>query len=223
MSSDKKWDENTRTELFEILRSAIVGELRMAKRDREEILEFCREVYIQEDCPESEWAKIIQWTAAEINRRATLLEMEKGTWPEETDCDRLDRVESALREQGILLWQVSPCCDTCTRSELSDRIDDLNDRYPGFRGSVRGYAFFIDQNVPEALAENTQLSVYLGYGWISPDDSEVPDDVYKLNALSIAHEVWGCLRDEGFGPDWDGDLSHKIGISLNWQRRTILT
>jgi len=72
------------------------------------------------------------------------------------------------------------------------------------------------------LSEGTDLSVYLGYGWISQDDLEVAPEAYEENALGIAQEVCRCLRDEGFEVDWDGTLARKIGLSLNWQRRTLL-
>jgi hypothetical protein len=222
MSKEQVWNDETRLELLERLRSVILGELRLAKRGHEEILEFCRQVYIQDECPERECDKFIQFAADELNRAARRLESETATWPEETDCDHLDRVEDALREGGILLWQVSPCCDTCTGSELPDRIDLINGRYPGFRDRVRGYCFFIDQNMPAMLADATELSVFLAYGWFSPDGSAVGPEVYEQNALGIAHEVCECLRDEGFEPNWDGDFARKIGISLNWQRRAML-
>jgi hypothetical protein len=47
-------------------------------------------------------------------------------------------------------------------------------------------------------------------------------EAYKKNALAIAREVCECLRDEGFEVNWDGDFARKIGVSLNWQRRTML-
>jgi hypothetical protein len=222
MSKEQVWNDDTRLNLLKRLRLAITGELRMAKRGREEILEFCRGVYIQDNCPENQCDELVRFAADEVNRGVVLLESEKARWPDETDCDRLDRVEIGLRDRGILLWQASPCCDTCTGSELPDRIDVINDRSPGFRDRVRGYAFFIDQNMPEMLAESTQISVYLAYGWFSQDDSEIGPDVYKSNALGIAREVCGCLRDEGFEPNWDGDFARKIGVSINWQRRTML-
>lgn len=98
----------------------------------------------------------------------------------------------------------------------------INDRYPGFRDVLRGYAFFIDQNMPVMLTKCTQMSVYLAYGWFSPDDTAVAPDVYQTNAIGIAREVCECLRNEGFEPDWDDDLAHTIGDSINWQRRTML-
>lgn len=222
MVNEHVWNDQSRDELRETLRSVILGEVRLAKRAHEDILDGCQEVYIQDECPEREWDKFIQFAGEELNRAATRLASEKATWPEETDCDRLDRAEAALRDRGILLWQVSPCCDTCTAAELPDRIEVLNRRYPGFRHRARGYAFFIDQNMPEMLADSTELSLYLGYGWFSPDGSEVAPEIYEKNALGIAREVCDCLSDEGFEPDWNGDFSRKIGVSLNWQRRHML-
>lgn len=99
----------------------------------------------------------------------------------------------------------------------------IDNRYPGVRERVRGYAFFIDQNLPDELAESTQASVALAYGWFSPDDSDVARELYEKNALGIAREVCECLRNEGFEPDWNGDLARsKIRVSLDWRRRTLL-
>ena len=222
MVNERVWNDESRESLRRTLQSVILGELRLARRDREEILEACRESYIQEECPELEWHTFIRFAADELDRAANLLASESATWPKENDCDRLDRVELALRERGILLWQVSPCCDSCTRAEISDRLDAIDRRHPGFRDRVRGYAFFIDQNMPEMLSDSTHSYVYLGYGWLSPDDSEVASEAYERNALGIAQEVCKTLRDEDFAVDWDGKIDRKVGLSLNWQRRTLL-
>lgn len=76
--------------------------------------------------------------------------------------------------------------------------------------------------MPDELSERTQLSVCLGYGWFSPDNSEVSDEDYEKHALGIAREVSECLQNEGFKTDWDGSLARKIRLSINWQRRTLL-
>src|SRR5689334_22117875 len=123
MRSEQDWNEELRHQLRETLRSAVLGQLRLAKRGHADILEFCREVYIKDECPDSETPAFVRFLADELDRLAGLLSAEKANWPDETDCDRLDRVEGALRERGILLWQVSPCCDTCTGGELPQRID----------------------------------------------------------------------------------------------------
>jgi len=222
MSEERVWNDEAREDLRTTLRRVILGELRLAKNDDQSILEKCDEIYIGDECPEYEHAAFIQFARDELKRTKVRLASEKSTWPAVTDCDRLDRVEAALLARGILLWQVSPCCDSCTVSELLDRTDIVSGRQPGFRDRMRGYAFFIDQNMPEMLAESTELSVYMGYGWVSPDKSKVGEKIYEKNALGIAHEICQCLRDEGFEVDWNGDLSRKIGVSLNWQRRKML-
>lgn len=221
MGDEQVWDDQAREDLKAELRSSILGELRLGKLDHDSILQNCDEVYI-EDAPETEKEEFIRFSAAELERMVAQLEAERETWPEETDCDRLDRVELALQGRGIVLWQASPCCNSCTRSEFRDRIVMIEDRDPGFLGKCRGYAYFIDQNMPESLAIDSNISVYLCYSWLSPDEAEVADDVCQEYALGIGREVCQCLHDEGFEVDWGGDPSRTIRLSLNWQRRTML-
>jgi len=147
MSQEKPWDDAASEGLRETLRSAVVGELRLMGRPREQIVEWCREIYLRDKCPDSEFAEFLRFTADELDRSAAALAAEQVDWPRETDSDRLDRVEAALRDRGILFWQASPCCDTCTTSEIPDRIEEIEDRYPGFRECVRGDVFFIEQNM----------------------------------------------------------------------------
>jgi len=222
MTEETIWDDQAREDLRESLRERILGEVRLANLDEEDILTLCQEVYIEDECPDEEWELFVDFSAEVINETIDRIETEKQSWPEETDCDRLDRVEAALRERGILLWQVSPCCDTCSGAELPDRIDVINDRFPGFREKVRGYSFFIEQNMPEMLAESTEISVYMAYGWFAPEDAEISEAEYEKQALAIGREVCECLREQGFEADWDGDFSRKIGVTLNWQRREML-
>ncbi len=222
MSNHTGWNDKSRDDLRNRLRSVILGELRLAKQTREEILNTCQEVHLTDDCPENEHPTFMQFASGELDRTQALLASEQATWPKQTDCDRLDRVEADLRNKGIVLWQASPCCDTCTCGELEDRIELIADRHPTFRMPARGFAFFIDQTLPESLAESTNLSVFLGYGWLSPDGPDTPPELYEKNALSIAREVCECLRNQQFEVDWNGSFDRKIGISLNWQRRTML-
>jgi len=220
--SENEWNDDSRGELREALAEAIQGELRFARFDHQGILEYVRDVYMQDTCPDEEWQSFLDFASEEIEEAASKLSVEMATWPEETDCNRLDRVENTLREQGILLWQASPCCDTCTSAELPDRAILIDERYPGFRDILRGYAFFIDQNIPEKLAEGSNLVVYLAYGFVPTEDRELSPDENGAKALAIAKEVCHCLQSEGLKVDWDGDLSRKIRLSLNWQRRNPL-
>ena len=220
MGDQSRWSDQERSELREAIRTRIMGELRLALRGRPEIIQLCREVYIDDSSPDGEREGFAQLAAEEFDRAAARHATAQAEWPEATDCDRLDRVEAALRDRGILLWQVSPCCDTCTTAEIRDRINGIERRHPGFRERVRGYAFFIDQNMPQMLSEGEEIGLYLGYGWMSSSGSSVAPERYEEIALGVGREVSECLRDEGFTVDWDGKLSRKIGISLVWRRRT---
>lgn len=220
--SENEWNDDSRNDLRGSLIWAIQGELRFARFNHQGILEHVRDVYMQDICPEEEWQSFLNFAGEEIEKAAAKLTAEMATWPKDTDCDRLDRVESTLRDHGILLWQASPCCDTCTSAELPDRADVIDNRHPGFRDRLRGYAFFIDQNITDELAEGSNLNVYLAYGFVPSDNREMSPDENKAKTLGIAEEVCHCLQSEGFKVDWNGDLSRKIGLSLNWQRRHLL-
>lgn len=222
MQNETTWNNESRIELKKTLSAVVMGEVRLFKNDHSDIREMCREVYIEDECPAAERETYYQHVENELVRATTQLESDQAAWADETDCDRLDQVESDLRDQGILLWQVSPCCDTCSGAELPDRISEIDGRYPGFRDRVRGYAFFIEQNMPEMLAESTQISVYLAYGWFPQDGTDVAPAEYEKNALGIAREICDSLRKHGFEVDWNGDFSRKIGVFLDWQRRTKL-
>jgi hypothetical protein len=218
----EEWNEEKRTELRSNLSMAILGQLRMAKLGHGDIVEYCNDVYLEDGCPEAEIASFTKFVQDNLAEHAKLLAIEQASWPSVTDCDRMDKVEANLRHQGILFWQASVCCDSCTMGEMPDRLNLIDDRFPGFYDRARGYAFFIDQTIPESLASSTNLSVYLGYGWLNPDDEKTDEDIYRQHALAIAHEVCNALRAEGFEVDWNGDFARKIGVTLNWQRRTLL-
>lgn len=223
MATNKPLTDASRKKLLDSIQASILGHLRLAKCDHKEILDYCREAHIREDAPKSEWESLTQFATEEIQKNAERVAAEKVHWPEETDCDRLDRVQESLRDKGILLWQASPCCDTCTGGELPERVAWVTDRHPDFADHARGYSFFIDQTLPESLSESTELPLFLSYGWFPPEEETDPlQEEYEQNALAIAHQVCACLREEGFEPAWDGSLAHKIGITLNWQRRTML-
>ena len=222
MSEESTWNDTSRSDLRDSIRHTILGEVRLGRFTHDDLIDYCREVYIEDECPEDEWPTFVSFAEDHLKEAAAAITKEQAEWPAVTDCDRLDRAEAALREKGILLWQVSPCCDTCTGAELPDRIDEIEKLSPGFREKARGYAFFIDQNMAELLADDAAISVYLAYGWFSPEDSEVSPEEYEEKALGIAREVLNSLHEQDLKTDWDGSFSKKIGLQLHWQRRTIV-
>lgn len=216
----ESWNDEARDELRESLRAAVHGEIRLNRAEPATILQNCSEAYIEDQAPEAEWNDLRDFVSRQIRELGARFIQEQASWPAETDCDRMDQAEAELRHRGILLWQVAPCCDTCSNAELPDRIDVVEQRHPGLRQKLRGYAFFIDQHLPEMLAKSTTVSLYLAYGWIPPEGSDVADEEYAAQAVAIGQEIRTCLEQHDFEVEWNGELSRKIGLTLNWQRRT---
>ncbi|QDT70080.1 hypothetical protein MalM25_30250 [Planctomycetes bacterium MalM25] len=218
---EDSWDESDREDLRETLRWVVVGESRLAQSRAEEIIDSCKAVYIEDTAPEDEFAQFEAYAQLELNRFVEKYESEKKAWPDKTECDRLDAVQESLQEKGIVLWQAAPCCDSCTMGEFSDRVDSLEKEDPRLRERLRGYAFFIDQNMAEMLSDGPIIDVYLGYGSIGGGD-EIDEDEYRRRALAIGHEVVEELSNGGLKVEWNGDFSKKIGLSIDWKRRTPL-
>ena len=49
-------------------------------------------------------------------------------------------------------------------------------------------------------------------------NSDHDDILQTCREVYIAQDVCDCAHEQGFEPNWDGDFSRKIGVSLNWQR-----
>ena len=57
----------------------------------------------------ADWELFVSFATDELVKAQAAHSATQHTWPPETDCDRLDDVEEALQNRGILLWQMSPC------------------------------------------------------------------------------------------------------------------
>jgi hypothetical protein len=149
-------------------------------------------------------ARIVEPLAAEETRR--LLEAHRAaeaTWPELTDCDRLDRAFAELESRGIVCRQDFSCCGACGSGEIREEMEKVSEA-----GSlVRGYAFYHMQDTESAVEG---CGLYLNYG--ATEEGE-------LAAIRIGHEICDALRNEGLTPNWDGDLQMRIGVKLDWKRR----
>jgi hypothetical protein len=128
---------------------------------------------------------------------------EQATWPETTDCDRLDAAFAALEADGIVARQHFTCCGACGVTQILDEMDRVaKDGRP-----VRGYTFFHIQDTEHAVDGD---GLYLSYG---------ARDGSKEAAIAIGHEVVAALRAQGLQPDWNGRHSHRIGLPIVWRRR----
>ena len=219
MAEPDEWNDASREEFRERVRRTIRGELRLSRYAREELIETCVVESIEEEAPEGEAEELQAFAEAYLWEAAAELDAEREGWPETTDVDRLDRAEAMLQEKGILFWQVSPCCDNCTLAELGERIGEVEEDDPDFPDRVRGYAFYIDQSLPDSLADGSRIELCIGYGWLAAGEIEVPEEEQGPLCLGIGREVFDALKQVGFEPEWDGNLDKKIQVAVDWKCR----
>jgi hypothetical protein len=128
---------------------------------------------------------------------------EQESWPDVTDCDRLDSALAALEATGIVCRQDFTCCGTCGAAEIGDEMEEAAEDGK----AIRGYVFYHMQDTEHAV---DGYGLYLSYGSVEDDEA---------SAVGIGRELVAALRQQGLEADWNGSLSRRIGVSLDWKRR----
>ena len=125
------------------------------------------------------------------------------SWPKITDCDRLDSAFEELQSIGIIASQNAICCQTCAAAEVWEQVEaKINEG-----SNVIGMTFYHEQDTESALEGG---GIYLSYGAVENTDQA---------AIKIGDEIRRVLSDHGLMVSWNGELSKRIGVELNWQRR----
>lgn len=135
------------------------------------------------------------------------LQAQRG-WPLVTDCDRLDIAFAQLAEKGIVIRQD-------LKDDGAEEFMDEMDRAADGSQPPRGYVFYQRRGTEAAIDGH---GLYLDYGAAGYDDDEDGNENEQA-ALRIGHEVAEALRRQGLAVDWDGSLSHRINVKLDWKRR----
>ncbi|MCA8985676.1 MAG: hypothetical protein KDA76_18305 [Planctomycetaceae bacterium] len=140
-------------------------------------------------------------------RSAVAPEFEKkaiaeASWPNETDCDRLDRAFDQLNENGIIALQNAGY----TMSDgLSDVGEELQQRG---RANAKGYCFYHGQDLERAVSGG---GLMIAFG-------DLDDD--KTAKTKIGSLVRDVFESHGFSTEWNGDPETRIGIpNIEWKRR----
>lgn len=126
---------------------------------------------------------------------------EQASWPDVTDCDRLDDAFAELERRGIVARQNFSCCGTCGHSEIWGEMEQARDA----GAEVWGYAFFHLQDTEAAVGGG---GLYLKYGSAEAGDEE-----------AVAEELVEVLTAHGLAAGWNGQTSQCVGLSLDWKRR----
>jgi hypothetical protein len=127
----------------------------------------------------------------------------QSTWPEVTDCDRLDRAFAALNAGGIVAEHDFTCCQTCGLAEIGEPIQAALDA--GI--DVSGFTFYHAQDTDSAVEGH---GLYLTYGHV---------DGGETSGVAIGRIIVSALNEAGLETDWDGTIGKRIRVQLDWRRR----
>jgi len=125
------------------------------------------------------------------------------SWPEETDCGRLDFAFLLLEEEGIVARQNFTCCQTCGHAEIWAEIREAQKQR-----LVKGYVFYHAQDTESAVRHN---SLYLAYGAVGKDEGA---------ELAVAQRIAAVMQEAGFTVEWNGSTKTRIKLKdIDWKKR----
>jgi hypothetical protein len=113
---------------------------------------------------------------------------EQATWPEVTDCDRLDAAFEALNCAGIIARQNFYCCRTCGVAAIVQEIQ----QFAQTGRTARGYTFYHMQDTENAVKGH---GIYLAHGVREGTEQET---------ISVAREIQETLQLNNLRTTWDG-------------------
>lgn len=172
----------------------------------DEIVEQVTEALVDEYPDDADLpARVLRLAPQTFDAREAL----ERSWPVPTDCDRLDRAFERLEQAGVVARQDFTCCQTCGHAEIGYEIEQAR----ALR-TVRGYTFFHHQDT-EGAAEGGTL--FLAFGAAFPDGT--PKEELLSAEAQIAGEIVAALRAEGLAPSWNGEVTRRIELPLEWRRR----
>jgi hypothetical protein len=132
----------------------------------------------------------------------------EAQWPDETDCDRLDRAFERLRAQRICALHFPDTGYTLEHGQeaLTFALEDA-----ALLGEPHeGYCYYHGQDIERAL---DGAGLLLAFGSTTEDD--------PAGDLRTGRLVCEALALEGLQPVWDGTAERRIAVpALQWRRRT---
>ena len=126
----------------------------------------------------------------------------EASWPDTTDCDRLDRAFADLAAEGVIALHYAG-------NTMSDGLDDVTDALEvSDRAAVKGYCFYHGQDVERAVRGG---GLWIAFGSFDRDPS---------SKAQIGSVVTSALEKVGLDVDWNGDPEARILLSkFDWKRR----
>ena len=163
-----------------------------------EVVEIVGEDVLGGELPGKRIGELVK---AEVARQRA----EQESWPEVTDCDRLDRAFVALRSQGVLGIHNAGYTPSEGIAEMSEQYHVAG----GVRSGIVGYCFYHRQSMEKAIKYGT---LRLAYGDIDGDPGR---------GVEVGNRVRGALEAAGLRVEWSGSIDDTIEITeFRWQRRS---
>lgn len=133
------------------------------------------------------------------------LEVDKRSWPETTDADRIDNAFAELSLRGVLALQYAG-------NTLSDGLGDVAEvraTHPE-KESLFGYCFFHAQDLDRAVRGE---GLFLAFGALDAKASE--EEAARVGRIVVEE-----LARQGLPTEWSGDPTQRIALpTIVWQRR----
>ncbi|MCD4738123.1 MAG: hypothetical protein K8R89_02545 [Anaerolineae bacterium] len=126
------------------------------------------------------------------------------SWPQETDCNRLDFAFLTLREEhGIVARQNFTCCQSDGHYDIQFDVHEMQKRRP-----VLGYVFYHEQDTEWVVSSGT---LFMAFGAVEDDEKA---------RQTVARRTVAVLQEAGFTVEWNGSAETRIMIKgLDWKKR----
>ncbi len=191
-------------EINETMRPYVWNRIVQGFHSRDDIADLSAEEF-GNDYPDVD-TEVVEQVAEQLTR--TLIQFrrnEQASWPETTDCDRLDAAFEELTQKGIVARQNFSCCGNCGSAEIWGEIHDEQD--DGI--DVRGYAFYHMQDTDSAVEG---YGLYLNYSAVEENEEA---------GLQIGREIVATLRRHLLSVEWNGNFNTRIHVGLDWKCRWV--
>lgn len=128
---------------------------------------------------------------------------EQATWPDRTDCDRLDETFADLEARGIDCRQNYSSCAICGEAEIRAEVA----RLPAGAGYAHGYVFYDARETEAAILGH---GIHLTFGAVTGGMAE---------STAIGCAIVAALQQAGLRAEWSGDHNSAIYVEIDWKRR----
>lgn len=131
---------------------------------------------------------------------------EEKSWPETTDCDRLNTAFEEMNQIGIIAIQNAGYTISDGIEDVSQEVEERNSK------QILGYCFYHQQDLEHAIEDR---ELHLAFG----DLSDNPEQM-----VSVGIRVKQILEKHRFDVEWDEDPEKRISIlDFDWKKRTIMS